>query len=81
MTPGGGTLTTNPQVTLYRSDDSGSTFLALPLRGLGLVGQRNMRTTWFNLGQSRDRVYKFHISDPSPTFSVDILADLEPSKW
>jgi hypothetical protein len=81
MTPGGGTFTTNPQVTLYRSDDSGNTFLALPLRGLGLVGQRNTRTTWFNLGQSRDRVYKFHISDPSPTFSVDILADLDGGHW
>lgn len=81
MTAGEGTYTNSPQVTLYKSDDSGRTFIANPTRTLGYLGDYENRAYWFNLGQSRDRVYKFSIADPSPTFTVDITADLEGGKW
>lgn len=65
----------------YVSDDSGNIFRGFPLRNLGKLGDFFVRATWFNLGQTRTRVYKFSISDPTPTFTVQITADLEVSKW
>jgi len=74
-------LESDPLVTLWVSDDSGSTWYARETFGLGFRGQRQMRVFWTNLGQSRDRVYRFTISDPTPAFTVCILAELEGGKW
>lgn len=82
ITAGGqSNLTLNPQVTLYISDDGGVTFYPGPMRSLGQTGQYQNRVTWFNLGQSRDRVYRFEISDAAPLYTVDILAEVEGGKW
>jgi hypothetical protein len=69
------------KLSLYVSDDSGNTFRGFPLRNLGNSGSFWVRVTWFNLGQSRSRVYRFSTSDPTPTFTVQITADIEPCKW
>lgn len=69
------------QLSLYVSDDGGNYFRGLPLRNLGATGNYWTRATWFNLGQTRNRVYRFSISDPTPTFTVQITADLEQAKW
>lgn len=68
-------------LSLYVSDDSANTFRGFPVRSLGRVGDFWARVIWFNLGQSRNRVYKFSTSDPTPTFTVQITTDLEPGKW
>jgi hypothetical protein len=70
-----------PLVTLWVSDDSGATWYARETLSLGFRGQRTARTFWTNLGQSRNRVYKFEISDPTPSFTVQVFAELAGGKW
>ena len=72
---------TIPQITLYISDDSGKTYYAREMDGLGLEGQRAIRCFWTNLGQSRCRVLKWRISDPTPSFAVQATAVLEGGRW
>lgn len=68
-------------LSLKVSDDSANTFRTLPNRTLGKVGDYYIRLTWFNIGQSRSRVYKFSTSDPTPTFTVNITTDVQMCKW
>jgi len=72
---------TGAVLSLYVSDDSGNTFRGFPLRNLGSTGSFFVRVIWFNLGQTRNRVYKFSTSDPTPTFTVNITTDVEMCKW
>jgi hypothetical protein len=72
---------TGANLSLYVSDDSANTFRGFPDRNLGPLGSFFIRVIWFNLGQSRNRVYRFSTSDPTPTFTVQITADLELNKW
>lgn len=82
ITAGMGTsLTVPPRITLYVSNDSGHTFYARESQSLGVLGDYTHRIYWTNLGQSRDRVYKFLISDPTPTFVVDLTAEVEGGKF
>ena len=82
VTAGGSTsLTSRANVTLFKSNDSGITYSAASMRSLGVEGARKARAVWFNLGQARDRTYKFAISDPTETFFVDIQAELQPGRW
>lgn len=73
--------TGNSEITLYASDDSGKTTTARAPRFLGAKGDRLTRAVWFNLGQARDRSYTFQVSDPTPLFTVDILAELDGGRW
>lgn len=68
-------------LSLHVSDDGANTFRGFPMRNLGSTGSHWVRATWFNLGQSRTRVYKFTISDPTPTFAVQITLEAEMGKW
>jgi hypothetical protein len=80
----GGTqsATAVPVIDIFESDDSGRTFTqSWDVQNLGGEGQYDQRAVAFNLGQSRDRVYKFRVTDPTPTFAVDIQATLEGGKW
>lgn len=83
MITAGGTASflTPPQVTLFVSDDGGNTFTPRDDRSMGLVGQRSYRLVWFNLGQSRNRVYRFQISEATPSYVVDIFAELDGGQW
>lgn len=54
----------DPQVMLDWSDDGGRTWSAQRFRSLGKVGNFRERTIWNQLGQARDRVYRYQISDP-----------------
>lgn len=72
---------TGANLSLYVSDDSANTFRGFPNRNLGSAGNYWSRVIWFNLGQSRNRVYKFSTSDPTPTFTVQITTDVELGKW
>jgi hypothetical protein len=61
----------NPLLTLHVSDDGGNTFRARPVRELGRIGQYRRRVRYFNLGSSRDRVYRCEVSDPVPVMVLD----------
>jgi hypothetical protein len=54
----------DPQVMLRWSDDGGRTWSNEASRGLGRIGEFRQRACWNRLGQARDRVYEYAISDP-----------------
>lgn len=54
----------DPQVTLEISNDSGRTWLTLPTKSLGEIGEYKTRLKWNRLGASRYRRYRLSISDP-----------------
>jgi hypothetical protein len=83
VTAGGSpTQNTVPIIDIFESDDAGRTFTQCwDVQNLGGAGQYDQRAVIFNAGQSRQRVYKARITDPTPTFTVDIQAELEGGKW
>lgn len=87
VTTMGGTTspTVAPTVDLFVSDNAGKTYESfVDPQNLGTQGQdegAGQRAVWFNLGQSRNRVYKFRVTDPTPLFTVDMQATLEGGKW
>lgn len=54
----------NPQVMVDWSDDGGRTWSAEHFRPLGATGLFKTRAIVNRLGRSRDRVYRFAVSDP-----------------
>lgn len=72
---------TNPQITLYVSDDGGMTFRAFPMRSLGTIGQYLNRIVWFNLGMSRQRVYQFELSANAQSWVTDLVLTAEAARW
>jgi len=54
----------DPQVMLDWSDDGGRSWSAQRFRSLGKIGAFRARAIWNMLGQARDRVYRYQISDP-----------------
>ena len=82
ITCGGGTiLQTDNFVTLYVSDDNGSTWRARETQSLGAQGQRTFRVFWTKLGQSRRRVYRFQFTSPTVSYTVAIIAVLSGGRW
>lgn len=57
-------LAANPQVMVDWSDDGGRTWSAEHFRPLGKTGEFRKRAVINRLGRSRDRVYRYAISDP-----------------
>jgi len=79
VTPGeGASMTVAPVIDMLMSTD-GFTYASFqdPVN-LGLPGQFDSRAIWWNLGQSRDLSLRFRITDPTPTFAVDVQATFEP---
>lgn len=54
----------NPQVMLSISKDNGHTYGTEQWCDLGAIGEFRNRAIWRRLGQSRDWVFKFRITDP-----------------
>ena len=52
-----------PHVQLDISDDGGNTWLSLPMREFGRVGEYSHLVRWNRLGMARDRVYRCSVSD------------------
>lgn len=83
LNSGSGTLAgqgQNPLATLKVSDDGGVTFRTLPTRPIGRRGNYTVRVAWWQLGMSRDRVYRIDITDPVQTFIVDTLLEADGAK-
>lgn len=71
-----------PILDIQYSDNAGRTYLsATDVQNLGGEGQFDARAVAFNLGQSRERVYKFRVTDPTPLFTVDVRATLTGGRW
>jgi hypothetical protein len=82
---GGSNQTVAPTASLYVSDNSGKTYEEWSdPQTLGTQGEdegTGQRAVWWQLGQSRNRVYKFRITDATPLFTVDIQATLDGGKY
>jgi hypothetical protein len=68
-----------PGIVLEFSDDGGVTWTTAPTRHLGAIGQYRHRVFWTGLGRSKDRVYRWHISDPVQLVLMDTQIDYEVS--
>jgi hypothetical protein len=56
----------SPEIMLEVSDDGGVTFRSRSNRALGAAGRYRKRIFWDRGGRSRERVYRFRVSDPVP---------------
>jgi hypothetical protein len=71
-------LGTVPMVNLEISDDGGNTWLLLPPRELGRVGEYQHVIRWNRLGQARDRVYRMSVDNAAvPVRIMDTVLQVE----
>lgn len=54
----------DPEMMMDYSDDGGQTWVSLPNKKIGRIGERHVRPRWNALGASRQRVYRGAVSDP-----------------
>jgi len=54
----------DPMIMMQYSDDGGHTWSYESWRSMGKIGAYTGRARWYGLGASRNRVYKFAITDP-----------------
>jgi hypothetical protein len=69
----------SPKITLKISDDGGHTFRTMPTKSLGPLGDYKDRAYWYRLGMSRERIYKFELSDPVEMWNTDCTVDVTPA--
>lgn len=55
-----------PHIELYYSDDGGVTYTSADVREFSQLGVYNWRMRWYELGPSRNRVYKLICVSPAP---------------
>jgi hypothetical protein len=70
----------NPQIMLSISKDGGHTFGTEQWCDMGEVGQYRARAIWRRLGQSRDWVFKFRITDPVKRVILGASLDIRKGK-
>jgi hypothetical protein len=72
-----------PKVDLLLSDNWGATYMDAgdQTQTLGVPGDTDNRSVWWNQGQHRSLVNQFRITDASPTFYVDATAEIEVCKY
>lgn len=66
----------NPMVMMQFSDDGGQTWSNERWIPFGAAGQYKKRAEWFRNGQSRERIYRFKITDPVPRRITGAYADV-----
>ena len=54
----------DPMIMMCYSDDSGHTWSHELWESIGKIGEYKARVKWEQLGESRNRVYKFYFTDP-----------------
>lgn len=67
----------NPVMMLQVSRDGGETFQSAVMRPLGATGKYRQLVRWHRLGQSRNLVLRFVLSDPVPFTALDIQVQAE----
>lgn len=72
-----------PRINLLLSDNWGQTYDVSgdDSQTLGVPGDTSNRAIWWNLGQYYSLVTQFRVTDPSVTFTVDVVAEVEYCKW
>lgn len=83
FTGGQGTATgqgQNPRLTLFISDDGGNTEFARAPEDLGPMGDYTRDIDWWDLGESKNRVYRCQMSDPVRIFTLDTQLDVEGAR-
>lgn len=65
-----------PELMLDYSDDGGRTWVSLPNRSLGPIGDYLHRVIWHNLGSARQRVYRAAVSDPVKIVIADTMLEV-----
>lgn len=78
MKTGTAPINVTPHVGLDISDDGGNTWLTLPPREMGRVGQYQHVVRWNRLGRARDRVYRCWVDDAAvPVCVTDTTLRIE----
>lgn len=67
----------NPSVNLLWSDDGGYTWNGPLTATAGVAGAYDTRVLWYQLGRSRDRVYRVYMTDPNKWALVEGYAQVE----
>lgn len=76
----GGVQGEDPQAILEWSDDGGHVWSNQHWRGIGKIGEYKNRAIWRRLGMSRNRIFRFTISDPVKVVIIGSDAQLEACK-
>lgn len=66
----------DPQIMLKWSDDGGHTWSGEKWKSMGKIGKFKERVVWRKLGKSRDRIFKFEITDPVDRVLISLWADV-----
>lgn len=67
----------DPQIMLRWSDDGGRTWSNEVWRSLGAIGAFKTQACWNRLGQAKDRVYEYAISDPVRRTLIQATTEVE----
>jgi hypothetical protein len=68
---------TNPQAMLQWSNDAGFTWSSERWEPIGAIGQYKQRVHWHGLGMTRDRVFRFVITDPVSVIIINAFLYVE----
>lgn len=66
----------DPELMLAYSNDGGKTWVNLPNKKIGKMGEYRTRVRWFGLGSAPQRVYRAAVSDPIPVNVVDTVVEV-----
>lgn len=69
------TAGSDPTIALRWSDDGGQTWGNTVTTSVGATGEYSRLVDFWQLGQARDRVFEFRVSDPVPYRLVDCYVD------
>lgn len=66
----------DPKIMLQWSDDGGENWSNEKWAKLGKIGKTTTRVIWRKLGRSRDRIFRFRITDPVNRVLIALYADI-----
>jgi len=66
----------DPQIMLQWSDDGGENWSREKWASLGKIGKTKTRVIWRKLGRSRERIFRFKITDPVNRILIALYADI-----
>lgn len=69
-----------PDIALQYSNDGGFNWSSELWRTSGRIGKFNTRVKWYNLGVSRDRLFRIIYTDPTPCTLINAFLDVEVEK-
>lgn len=70
----------DPQVMMQFSDDGGHTWSVEDWKPMGKIGQYRNRVIWRRKGRSRERIFRFKITDPVDRVLIALYADVSVAR-